>query len=267
MKFPAFYGNRNIHCRVYSSPPLYPILNQTGSVCTSYPILLRRVHILSSHLDPFLPSNVCFHVLRLNFCIHFLFPSFSFFHLPVISSFFIQNILLGALLLMITVRTSETSVSFYQCTRRIIPENNHLHPCEISGSHGCEYEDDSLDDGGSTHLWNVGYFLPDYTSQYTRRLSSLSSTLIFVYPSWRISFHTQMNPLMNCFWVSRLDVLHLLLSSAFPSLVNSVPFPCKVISYCCLWDVLRAWLGKMSIVFSQWTANQFLMIRRCMGEQ
>jgi hypothetical protein len=32
------------------------------------------------------------------------------------------------------------------------------HFCEISGSHGGEY------DGSSKHLWNVGKFIPDYTT-------------------------------------------------------------------------------------------------------
>jgi hypothetical protein len=41
--------------------------------------------------------------------------------------------------------------------------------CVSSGSHGGEYEDDSLlrpDDRGSTHLWNVGIFLEDYMALF-----------------------------------------------------------------------------------------------------
>jgi hypothetical protein len=34
------------------------------------------------------------------------------------------------------------------------------------------HQGDSLDVGGSKHLWNVGELLPDYTAQETRKLSS-----------------------------------------------------------------------------------------------
>jgi hypothetical protein len=49
--------------------------------------------------------------------------------------------------------------------------------CEISCSHGGEYEDGCswllrTDDGSSKHLWNVVKRLPDYTAQQPRRQQS-----------------------------------------------------------------------------------------------
>jgi hypothetical protein len=38
------------------------------------------------------------------------------------------------------VSASETSVSIYYTARRNIPEDSHLHTCEISSSHGGEYD-------------------------------------------------------------------------------------------------------------------------------
>jgi hypothetical protein len=50
--------------------------------------------------------------------------------------------------------TSETSVNFYQTTRRNNPEDNH--------------QGDRLDGGGSKHPRNIGKLLPDYTAQQLR---------------------------------------------------------------------------------------------------
>jgi hypothetical protein len=58
---------------------------------------------------------------------------------------------------------------------------NKLTGCEISGSHGGDYEDDSLLGysilmlGVSTHIWNVGLLQRDYTTLHPRRLPSPSS--------------------------------------------------------------------------------------------
>jgi hypothetical protein len=104
------------------------------------------------------------------------------------------------------VSTSETSVNFYQTTRCNIPEDRHLltrrrenlksrsslwwwrqySPLKrrsISTElHGATSQKTVIfilaavrnrsDDGGSTHLWNVGQFLPDYTAQHPRRRPS-----------------------------------------------------------------------------------------------
>jgi hypothetical protein len=89
-------------------------------------------------------------------------------------------------MMMETVSTSETSVNFYQTTRRNIPEESHLyircrenlktHLVNLSGEATLRYvrRFEALripyrpDDGGIKHLWNVGKLLRDYTSQHAR---------------------------------------------------------------------------------------------------
>jgi hypothetical protein len=45
--------------------------------------------------------------------------------------------------MMEAVHTSETSVNIYLTTRQYLPEDSKLDNHEISGSHGCKYEDEA----------------------------------------------------------------------------------------------------------------------------
>jgi hypothetical protein len=60
------------------------------------------------------------------------------------------------------------------------------------------------DDGGSTHLWNVGLLQRDYTTQYTRRLSPSYS------PPWKP------------------QILHVLQGSPYPKPDESNPHPTTI---------------------------------------
>jgi hypothetical protein len=76
-------------------------------------------------------------------------------------------------LMMEAVRTSETSVYSNETTRRYIPDSQTWEP-EIS-HWKCFTEAYFLhrpDDGCSTHLWNTGQRLVDYTEQHPRKQSS-----------------------------------------------------------------------------------------------
>jgi hypothetical protein len=65
-----------------------------------------------------------------------------------------QKVVLLRTMMMEAISTSETSVYFYETTRRSISES-------------CLTQDH--DDRGNKHLWNVGLLLRDYTAQYLRK--------------------------------------------------------------------------------------------------
>jgi hypothetical protein len=87
--------------------------------------------------------------------------------------------------------TASTRITIEQlCFLKPFFANLHLYVdyvfiCEISGSPGGDYEDDRhhwLDDGGSTHLWNIGLLKRDYIALCPR---NLSSPLVFIYLTYK----------------------------------------------------------------------------------
>jgi hypothetical protein len=81
-------------------------------------------------------------------------------------------------LMMEAASTSQTSVNFYQTTRRYNPEDSHLHTRRrenirsyLANLYGEATLPHRPDDGSSKHLLNVGK-LPDYTALQPRRQPS-----------------------------------------------------------------------------------------------
>jgi hypothetical protein len=57
------------------------------------------------------------------------------------------------------------------------------------------------DDGGSTHLWNVGLLKTDYTALFTRTLSSSYDIAVHVYGLDHVS---ELQPLMGLLFIHQM---------------------------------------------------------------
>jgi hypothetical protein len=57
-ELPNNLQNPNVHHHVHKNPPLAPIMSQTNESVSSYPISLRSILILSSHLRH-IPEFAC----------------------------------------------------------------------------------------------------------------------------------------------------------------------------------------------------------------
>jgi hypothetical protein len=120
-----FYHRNNKRALLWSSRVEFPYSQPILILSSTYVYFDLSIDLLAQDFQ----TKSCTCSFSLYTCYMTCLLNSSWFHLPNNNGWRarIMKLLFAMALMMVTVSTSETSVNFYQTTRRNIPEDSHLH--------------------------------------------------------------------------------------------------------------------------------------------